>query len=241
MSERPSQQLKHKISKARFQSVALGLCANFNVQTEEFIQILHNGSDHWITITTIGAKHPDMFVYDSLYSTVNESVKTQISNLICTQNSSIRLSFVDVVRQSGINDCGVFAVAYATSLCFEVSLSNPFFQQKSMREHIYRCLGERKFTMSPISKYRRQMENKIKSQIDISIYCTCRMPARNPMIECNSCHEWFHIGPCVTVSKVKWMISVSYGIATDVLIFRIHITLVQYICLLHYNLYHNLL
>ena len=196
-----SQQFKHKICEAGFQSVAMGLGANFNVQTEEFIQILHNGSDHWITITTIVAKHPNVFVYDSLYSTVNESVITQISNLICTQNSSIRLSFVDVVRQSGISDCGVFAVAYTTSLCFEVSPSKPFFQQTSMREHIYECLEEGKFTMFPISKYRRQMENKIKSQIDINGYWTCRIPARNPMIKCNSCHEWFHIGPCVTVSK----------------------------------------
>ena len=105
-----------------------------------------------------------------------------------------------VIRQSGISDCGVFAVAYATSFSLE-SVRVSLFPANINGEHIYRCLEEGKFTMFPISKYRRQMKNKIISQIDISVYCTCRMPARNPMIECNSCHEWFHIGHCVTVSK----------------------------------------
>ena len=45
-----------------FQSVSLGPWYNFNVMLEEFIQILHNGKNHWITISTIGAKHPEVFV-----------------------------------------------------------------------------------------------------------------------------------------------------------------------------------
>lgn len=34
----------------------------YTVETEEFIQILHNGSDNWLVITTIGMKHPEVHV-----------------------------------------------------------------------------------------------------------------------------------------------------------------------------------
>ena len=57
-------------------------------------------------------------MYDSLYSTVAEDVKLQISNLLCSKEESIIWEFVNLVKQSGVNDCGVvFAIAYATALC----------------------------------------------------------------------------------------------------------------------------
>ena len=110
-------QFKPKFGDAGFQASTIGLCGTYTIETGEFIQILHNGADHWLTITTIGTSHPEVLVYDSLCSTVPEKVKSQISSLLCTRERSVRLQFVDVVKQAGVNDCGVFAVAYATALC----------------------------------------------------------------------------------------------------------------------------
>ena len=52
--------------------------------------LLHNGSDHWLAITTIGVKQPEVIVYNSLHSTVSDNVKAQIASLLCTQECAIR-------------------------------------------------------------------------------------------------------------------------------------------------------
>ena len=49
------------------QDSELGTVSAFSIETGEFVQILH-GAGHWLTISTIGAKHPEVFMYDSLYS-----------------------------------------------------------------------------------------------------------------------------------------------------------------------------
>ena len=206
-----AKQFEHKFGGAGFQTTANGLCGNYIVETEEFIQILHNGSDHWLVITTIGTKHPEVLVYDSLYATVGDNVKSQIATLLCTQDHAIQLKFVNVVKQAGGFDCGVFAIAYATALCLGESPGKYSFHQAQMRSHLKQCLQNEHFTMFPTIKERRHTGNNIISQVHIPVYCSCRMPAMNPMIECHSCHEWFHVGPCVTVTpkqmkdrKFKW-------------------------------------
>jgi hypothetical protein len=39
----------------------------FDVQTREFIQILHTGQGHWHVVSTIGTNHPEVNVFDSMY------------------------------------------------------------------------------------------------------------------------------------------------------------------------------
>ena len=48
------------------QEVGLGRTLFFVIQTEEFIQVLHNGHDHWVTVSTIGCKAGEINVFDSL-------------------------------------------------------------------------------------------------------------------------------------------------------------------------------
>ena len=206
-----AKQFEYKFGGAGFQTTLNGLCGNYTVETEEFIQILHTGSDHWLVITTIGTKHPEVLVYDSLYATVGDHVKSQIASLLCTQDHAIQLKFVNVVKQAGGFDCGVFAIAYATTLCLGESPGKYSFHQAKMRSHLKQCLENEHFTMFPTIKERRHTGNNIISQVHVPVYCSCRMPAMNPMIRCHSCHEWFHVGPCVKVTpkqmkdrKFKW-------------------------------------
>ena len=127
-----------------FQDTAVGLCGNFSIETGEFIQILHGGSNHWLTISTIGTKHPEVRLYDSLLLTVAEDVKKQISSLFCTKEESIILKFVNIVKQAGVNDCGLFAIAYATALCFGKSPGK--YRFKVMMTSSKKCV----FTFLPI-------------------------------------------------------------------------------------------
>ena len=57
-----------------FQCTLLGQALAFDVECGEFIHILHNGQGHWLMISTIGTKHPEVKVYDGLYSFASPSL-----------------------------------------------------------------------------------------------------------------------------------------------------------------------
>ena len=101
------------------QSVTLGVTCDFDIQTGEFLQVLHDGAGHWLVISTIGVKHPaEVYVYDSMYSSASPSLQMQIASLLHTEHSSIILNYRDVQRQTQGNNCGLFAIAFATSLVY---------------------------------------------------------------------------------------------------------------------------
>ena len=56
----------------------------FVVQTGEFVQILHSGGNHWITVYTVGMDSAHIFVYNSLLGTLPVDAKKQIASLIMT-------------------------------------------------------------------------------------------------------------------------------------------------------------
>ena len=68
--------LKKKCKLPGFQETSYGMTLAFDVQRREFIQILHDGFGHWLTISTIGATNPgEVFVYDSMYPSVGTNVQ----------------------------------------------------------------------------------------------------------------------------------------------------------------------
>ena len=75
------------------ESVACGLTMTY--------KILNTGDGHWVTVSGVGVSHPDVFVYDSMYSTAGTTLEAQIASLRCTQESVLKIKFVDVQRQSG--------------------------------------------------------------------------------------------------------------------------------------------
>ena len=42
---------------------------------EEFVQVVHSGGNHWVTISTIGCSYLTVSIYDSIYCTIPESTK----------------------------------------------------------------------------------------------------------------------------------------------------------------------
>ena len=86
----------------------------FDIESTEFTQILHNGHDHWLTISTIGAQEAEIFVFVSLYPSASSCVKRQIAALLATKLNVITLKHIDVQIQSGTYDCGLFVITFAT-------------------------------------------------------------------------------------------------------------------------------
>ena len=95
------------------------------------------------------------------------------------EEDSITLQFADVQKQNGGNDCGIFAIAFATAICLG---------------ELPGCLEKQSFTMFPFKQERRHSSRKFKSKEIIHIYCVCRLLAINnvPMIQCSNCKRRFH-------------------------------------------------
>ena len=60
-----------------FQDTCLGMMMAFEIQRQPFVQILHDGHGHWLTISSIDGKpgNTDISVYDSMYPSVGSYTK----------------------------------------------------------------------------------------------------------------------------------------------------------------------
>lgn len=131
-----------------FQRPTLGPARNFDVVSGEFIQLLHTGSDHWVCISSIGCLPGHVNLYDSLYhDIINQEVEEQTKDLL--GGSLVAINFVPVQQQTNSSDCGVFAIAFATCLTFEVDPSQITFEIQRMRPHLASCLRNGALSLFP--------------------------------------------------------------------------------------------
>ena len=165
-----------RFGEAGFQSIALGATFAFEIESDEFVQILHNGHNHWLTVSSVGSTPSQVLVYDSLYASAGVATKQQIPCLRMVTEPNLVIAFADVQMQAGGSDCGVFAMAFATAICFGQSPGKFHFDQQRMRDHLVACLEKQEFSMFPIRKERRQ-GRKVKSSETVALHCVCRMPA----------------------------------------------------------------
>ena len=112
------------------QSVALGHVMGFTIESGEFLQILHSVGNHWLAI--YGTGH-DVKVYDSMYNFIPDQIKAQIACLMCTKESKIPVSIMDVTRQVKLSS-NVTAVAInITAIAFGLDPAVCVFDQHAMR------------------------------------------------------------------------------------------------------------
>ena len=193
-----------------FQNVVLGLTLSYTVQTEEFIQVLHTGHGHWVTVSTVGCKDGEINIYDSLPPAPTSHLMNQIAALLATPKPAITVKYMDTQMQCGSTDCGIFAIAFATALANGEQPGGLHFEQPQMRKHLMHCLEAQCLSGFPVTRRRRAARVKLSSSLHV--YCSCRMPeqAGSTMIQCSMCKEWFHVGVCVDVpiqafdSATKW-------------------------------------
>ena len=194
------------------QDVSLGTTLSFVIEYGMFVQILHIGGNHWVAVSGSTTSHRNVvMVYDSLPPAVCCSLKMQVASLLCTQSSTITLQYSDVSMQSGLNDCGLYAIGYLVALANELDPSSLCFDQKLMRHHLLHCFEKGTITPFPVRMTRRA--HKVKKTVSFGVYCKCRLPEMPGcnMIQCSQCLEWLHIDVCVNVPSValererKWI------------------------------------
>lgn len=115
-------------------------------ENKKMIQIVHSRGDHWIVAATMLATDDRVLVYDSVYRTLDQPTTNIILNLFPASTST---ELVQVNRQRGGLDCGVFAVAISTSLTFQQNPAVIKFDQPAMRAHLVACFEKGQFSPFP--------------------------------------------------------------------------------------------
>ena len=89
---------------------------NWTSDTADFVRVISLSRQHWVCISNINCPPGMVDVYDAIlaYSTGSVSLRKQVAAILKT---TFELRFVDVQRQSGGSDCGLFAIATAVTLC----------------------------------------------------------------------------------------------------------------------------
>ena len=169
----------------------------FDAQRGDFVQILNISRSHWVTITNIGCKQEGhVLLYNSLksYSLCSKS-KKYISMILNTPTKLIQVISPNVQQQYGSSDCGLFALAFAQSLCAGDNPEEITYTQHKLRPHLLQCLETGTITNFPPGSRRRKtkvFQSRLPKMTNISVYCSCRETSEGKMVQCNKCHEWFH-------------------------------------------------
>ena len=96
---------------------------------------------HWITASTVGCKEGVISIFDSLYCEVDVVSKKTIADVFLS--SYISFNVPNVPMQLGVDDCGLYAIAFATALVISYDPATLYakeFKQNKMRTHLISCL-----------------------------------------------------------------------------------------------------
>ena len=166
-----------------------------------YIQVLHTGRDHWITIEILGEE--EVRIYDSLFAKPTYCVMKQIASIVKSRSKQIHLLLEKVQCQKNAVDCGIYAIAYMTDLCYRVDPSSCCYKNSTLlRKHLIQCYTEGILTPFPSETSQKRRP----SLYPLNIYCSCRLPFAvehiksqevqpgedTNMIQCEICLGWYH-------------------------------------------------
>ena len=114
-----------------------------------FIQIVNINNNHWVCFSSINSPPGYVDVYDSLSTPLTQELLQLASDLTGPAFKGVR--FIPVQQQKNASDCGVFSIAYATSLVYGLNPMNVTYNISQMRPHLLHCLMGGVITPFPTS------------------------------------------------------------------------------------------
>ena len=123
----------------------------YKAVTDEYIQLLHNGINHWFQSFCSNSR---VQVCDSLNSTLTLTSRKSIQSLyknVGQKNDSgnVRVTFLPVQKQPDGYNCGLFTVAFAVEILAGKSPIEALFDVAQMRDHLIFCLEQGALTPFP--------------------------------------------------------------------------------------------
>ncbi|CAB4021279.1 Calcium-responsive transcription factor [Paramuricea clavata] len=180
-------------------------CQSVGTPKEDFVQIVNVCGNHWITLSNIGCPKDTVTLYDSLYNNLDSGSKAklhkQIADMLMPTSKHLTIQWADMQKQTGTCDCGLFAIAAATSQCYGILPQDCYWEQEGMRDHLCMCFQQGDLALFPQLAVVRKHERHHRVE-NTEVFCHCRQPY-NPgvfMVACDRSQDWFHRG-CERVPK----------------------------------------
>ena len=156
----------------------------FQVHSGEFVQIIHVRNNHWCVVSTVGCETGVVHVYDSLYRTLSKETVRLIASLVYSPCSELRVTMMDVEKQSNGSDCGVLAIAYAVDLCSGLNPCTVRFDHSKIRSHLATCLENCQVSRFPVLGKRKSAVRKPKIGCTAHVVCLKRKVMRWYSVMC---------------------------------------------------------
>lgn len=123
---------------------------------KQSVQIIHiKERTHWAALHFVQS---EIFLYDSLFTSISEKTLELIARLVKTKEKSFNVSVMNVNKQTGSVDCGLYAIAAVTCMLFNEDPTGFVFDQKELRLHFVKILETKSISSFPVLKTRRPVE-----------------------------------------------------------------------------------
>ncbi len=140
----------------------------WNGDSTNFVQIININRTHWVCVSNVGCEQGAVNGYESLPCIKSATLAVQVSVIIRSPTTKIKLSFVDI--QIGGLDCALFAIACTTVICYVLDPSTCSCDQSKMRDHFLVSFEVGSVCVFPSpSKPRRKTMSKIISTNSVLI------------------------------------------------------------------------
>ena len=143
-------------------------------ESPKWMQIIHNGAAHWLAVAKGFVDQESVMVFDSIgFDRGNELVKETIASLAHCQKDRLSVSIMHCQKQSNSYDCGVFVVAYLTSLAHGQNPVSVLYDKKKIRNHLKECLLAGRLELFPTISQKNTTSLRCL-MYNYPIFCTCR-------------------------------------------------------------------
>ena len=145
-----------------------------------------------------------MSVFDSIFkgdlsSSLTHQLAVIYRGLIVQEEDGVevdpylKIHVPAIQQQSGGNDCGIFAIAFALHSLLGETLETVEFDQSKMRGHLLECLKKKELVRFP-TKQKLGFRSRHFPYREVELFCECLMPDtwKDTMIECEGCNRWYH-------------------------------------------------
>ena len=160
-----------------------------------FVQILNINDNHWIAAgkNFCGSK---VCIYDSLNCTINNTTKQMLSWMLRPKAPYFVIRKPAVQIQQSSSYCGVLALAFSAALWEQIRPEECQFEERKLRQRLYRALLEKRVPEFPFGKTQAKPERETDQ---VEVHCICRTSHNNEvMLQCSNCNSWYHPN-CVPV------------------------------------------
>lgn len=117
---------------------------------ENSVQPVHCKSrNHWIVASNKSCDGHEVDIYDSLFIDIDPETRSLLIQMFSLNDKHPVINMKKTQRQSGSVDCGLYAIAFMTSLAYGQDPRMTVYCQDKMRSHLTGCFTNKKMLSFP--------------------------------------------------------------------------------------------